>query len=198
MDTSTARPAIRRRAVLILAAVALATGCSDATDQRGAVTGTRVTASRENRVFTQRERLGNPLVSEVMIRKAHHHEHNTGTPATDVADFTDDLTGFVTDVAGREVGYAGAIAGALLPDMLITYPKRDNINPGTQVFWLSWVFGGYGGRRLADDVVDIGLGAIFGSLLGNTNAVSPGLTTDNVSSNDVTFSGTFPYLAPAH
>ena len=198
MDTHTARPAVRRRAVLILAAFALGTGCSDTADQRGAVTGTRLATSRENRVFTQRERLGNPLVSEVMIRKAHHHEHNTGTPATDVADFTDDLTGFVTGVAGRDVSYAGAIAGALLPDMLITYPKRDNVNPGTQVFWLSWVFGGYGGRRLTDDVVDIGLGAIFGSLLGNTDGVSPGLTTDNVSSNDVPFSGTFPYLAPAH
>jgi predicted permease len=60
------------------------------------------------------------------------------------------------------------------------------------------VFGGYGGRRLTDDVVDIGLGAIFGSLLGNTNNVSPGLTTDNVGSNDVAFGATFPYLAAAH
>jgi len=177
---------------------ALAAGCSDAADQRGLVTGTRAVATRENRVFTQRERLGNPLVSEVMIRKAHHHEHNTGLPSTDVGDFTDDLTGFVSGVAGRDAAYANAIAGALLPDVLVTYPKRDNLNPGTRVFWLSWVFGGYGGRRLTDDVVDIGLGAIFGSLLGNTNNVSPGLTTDNVSSNDVAFGSSFPYLAPRH
>jgi uncharacterized protein DUF4331 len=178
--------------------LALATGCSEAADQRGLLTGTRAVAARENHVFTQRERLGNPLVSEVMIRKAHHHEHNTGLPSTDVGDFTDDLTGFVTGVAGRDAAYASAIAGALLPDVLVTYPKRDNLNPGTQVFWLSWVFGGYGGRRLTDDVVDIGLGAIFGSLLGNTNNVSPGLTTDNVPSNDVAFGSSFPYLAPGH
>ena len=70
------------------------------------------------------------------------------------------------------------------------YPKRD----GTPVFWLSWVFGGYGGRSLNDDVVDIGLGAIFGSLLGNNNNVSPGLTTDNVSANDVPFLTTFEFM----
>ena len=186
------------RAVAVMAAAfALTAACSDA-DQRGSITATRSVASRENRVFTQRERLGNPLVSEVMIRKALHHEHNTGMPSTDVADFTDDLTGFVTGVAGRDPGYAGAIAGALLPDVLVTYPRRDNLNPATQVFWLSWVFGGYGGRGLTDDVVDIGLGAIFGSLLGNTNNVSAGLTTDNVGSNDVAFGGSFPYLAASH
>ena len=133
-----------------------------------------------------------------MIRKAHHQAHNTGMPSTDVGEFTDDLTGFVTGVAGRDPAYANAIAGALLPDMLVTYPKRDNVNPATQVFWLSWAFGGYGGRKLTDDVVDIGLGVIFGPLLGNTNNVSPGLTTDNVSNNDVAFGTTFPYLATAH
>jgi Domain of unknown function (DUF4331) len=143
------------------------------------------------RVFTQRDRLGNPLVSEVMIRKARHHQHNAGMPSTDVANFRDDLTGFMTGVAGRDAAYANVIAGALLPDMLITYPKRD----GKPVFWLSWVFGGFGGRSLPDDVVDIGLGALFGDLLGNTNNVTPGLTTDNVSANDKPFSGTFPYLA---
>ena len=186
------------RVVVIAAIFGVTAACADAGDQRGSLTGTRVIASRANRVFTQRERLGNPLVSEVMIQKAHHHEHNTGLPATDVADFTDDLTGFVTGVAGRDAGYANAIAGALLPDMLVTYPRRDNLNPGTQVFWLSWVFGGYGGRTLNDDVVDIGLAAIFGSLLGNTSNVTPGLTTDNVGSNDVPFGASFPYLAAAH
>ena len=176
---------------LSLALLALgSTSCEDGSD--ATIVGIDpITARIENRIFTQRERLGNPLVSEVMIRKAHHQEHNTGAPGTDVADFTDDLTGFITGVAGRDPAYAAAIAGALLPDMLVTYPKRD----GTPVFWLSWVFNGFGGRSLADDVVDIGLGALFGTLLGNTNNVTPGLTTDNVGANDVAFAGTFPYLA---
>ena len=188
-----------RSAVFGVAVVAVTVACNDTTaDRNGLITGTQPVASREGRVFTQRERLGNPLVSEVMIRKAHHQAHNTGMPSTDVGEFTNDLTGFVTGVAGRDPAYANAIAGALLPDMLVTYPKRDNVNPATQVFWLSWAFGGYGGRKLTDDVVDIGLGVIFGPLLGNTNNVSPGLTTDNVSNNDVAFGTTFPYLAAAH
>jgi hypothetical protein len=192
---SVARSAARIAAVAVVAVVS---ACSDTADRAGRITGARAVTSRDSRVFTQRERLGNPLVSEVMIRKAHHQAHNTGVPSTDIGEFTDDLTGFVTGVAGRDAAYASVIAGALLPDMLVTYPKRDNINPGSQVFWLSWVFGGYGGRSLADDVVDIGLGALFGTLLGNTNTVSPGLTTDNVGGNDVAFGATFPYLAASH
>jgi len=195
-------PFTSRRFVALAATIAalmMTAACSNsAADQRGMITATRPVASSSVRVFTQRERLGNPLVSEVMIRKAHHQAHNTGMPSTDVGEFTDDLTGFVTGVAGRDAAYASTIAGALLPDMLLTYPRRDNANPATPVFWLSWVFGGYGGRRLTDDVVDIGLGAIFGSLLGNTNNVSPGLTTDNVGANDVAFGAAFPYLAAAH
>ena len=66
------------------------------------------------------------------------------------------------------------------------------------MFWLSWLFGGFGGRSLSDDVVDIGLGAIFGNLLGNAANVTPGLTTDNVDANDAAFSSTFPYLAPGN
>ena len=173
---------------LVFAAVA----CRDGTEQ---ITGIDPALARaQGRVFVQRERLGNPLVSEVMIVKAHHHAHNTGMPATDVADFTTDLTTFITGTAGRSPAYASVIAGALLPDMLVTYPKRD----GTPVFWLSWVFNGFGGRSLSDDVVDIGLGALFGNLLGNNVGVTPGLTTDNVDANDKAFSGSFPYLAPGN
>lgn len=150
--------------------------------------------SAANHAYLQQDRLANPLVSEVMVVKRLHGEYNRGIPRTDVAEWTDDLTAFVTGVAGRDAAYAATIAGALLPDMLLTYPKRD----GTPVFWLSWVFGGYGGRTLPDDVVDTGLGAIFGTLLGNPNNVTPGLTTDNVDANDVPFRSTFPYLAAAH
>jgi hypothetical protein len=164
-----------------------------ACDERDPPTGLSANRrSTEVRTFTQRERLGNPLVSEVMVVKAKHHAYNLGQPSTDVAEFTGDLVGFITGVAGRDAGYANTIAGALLPDLLVTYPKRD----GTPVFWLSWVFGGFGGRGLADDVVDIGLGALFGTLLGNPTNVTPGLTTDNVDANDVTFLTAFPYLAP--
>jgi len=176
------------------AALLVALACDDNSTGPMAQSGMQSSASLLSRTFTQRERLGNPLVSEVMVRKALHHKYNTGQPSSDVGEWSQTVKDFVTGVAGRQDATAATIAAVLLPDMLITYPKRD----GTPVFWLSWAFGGYGGRKLTDDVVDIGLGVIFGPLLGNTNNVSPGLTTDNVSNNDVAFGTTFPYLATAH
>ena len=67
---------MQSRYVLLLAFAAF--GCSDESDQ---ITGIDAAEARASgRTFIQRERLGNPLVSEVMIVKAHHHEHNRGTP----------------------------------------------------------------------------------------------------------------------
>lgn len=183
------------RLFAVVAALGLLTACQD----DAAATGIRtadasLSRGADNRTHIQAERLGNPLVSEVMVVKRRHQLYNYAQPSTDPAQFTGDLVSFITGVAGRDAAYAGVIAGALLPDMLITYPKRD----GTPVFWLSWVFNGYGGRSLSDDVVDIGLGAIFGNLLGNNSNVTPGLTTDNVDANDKPFGSSFPYLATAH
>ena len=102
VDSPPSRTTTIRRTATLAAALfltALALGCSNNPDQ-GLITAARSTASRSDRVFTERERLGNPLVSEVMIRKARHHDHNTGMPSTDVAEFTGDLTGFVTASQG--------------------------------------------------------------------------------------------------
>ena len=183
------------RRLLLAAAIVLFAGCQD-TDMAGPprTAGAPRDASAPNATYIQAERLGNPLVAEVMVVKRRHQLYNYAQPVNDPAAFRTDLLDFITGVAGRDAAYASTIAGALLPDMLVTYPKRD----GTPVFWLSWVFGGYGGRRLSDDVVDIGLGAIFGTLLGNTNNVTPGLTTQYVPFNDVPFRTSFPWLAAAH
>ncbi|MBC7897935.1 MAG: DUF4331 family protein [Cytophagaceae bacterium] len=181
-------------ALLSAGAVALLAACDSDTQATGPAVQPQTTVNSSAKVYRQLDRLANPLVSEVTVVKARHHLYNIGQPQNDVATFTGDVSTFVTGTAGRDAAYASAIAGALLPDMLLIYPKRD----GQPVFWLSWVFGGYGGRTLSDDVVDIGLGAIFGTLLGNTNNVTPGLTTDNVPSNDKAFGTTFPYLAAAN
>ena len=176
-----------------LLAVVLMVGCTE--NEQGVTDSVRSTSTNANRTYTQRERLANPLVSEVTVLKARHGIYNMGTPSTDVSRFADDVESFITGVAGRDQALADIISGVLLPDMLLVYPKR---NPGS-VGWLSWAFGGYGGRALADDVVDVGLMAIFGGLLGvDLGHVTPGLSTDNVASNDVAFLSGFPYLATAH
>lgn len=183
---------VSRAALLPVCLAVLAVGCDEG-GENGLITSVESRASSPNAVFKQVDRLGNPLVSEVMVRKAHHALYNFGTPATDVAEWTDAIEEFVTGPAGRDAAVGSTIASLLLPDMLLVYPARD---PAT-VGWLSWAFGGYGGRPLSQDVVDLGLIAIFGPLL-DPNDVTPGLTTDNVDDNDVAFLSVFPYLAPAH
>lgn len=158
-----------------------------------------------NLVFDQIERLGNPLVSEVFVEKREHDFFNTTNPNTDVQFFRDDLTRFVTNVAGRDAAYANAVASALTPDMLMVFPNRApgvtaaNADASGLVGWLTYALApnntGYGGRKLDnDDAVDKGLSVIFGAALGNTNNVSPGLTTDNVPDNQ-TDPDAFPYVA---
>lgn len=175
------------------------------TDTVEVVVTDTVQVGNPNLVFDQIERLGNPLVSEVMLEKRLHSFHNTTNPGTDVANFRNDLIRFVTDVAGRDAGYAAAVAGALLPDMLLVFPNRAggmtaaNADDSGVVGWLTFALApnntGYGGRKLDnDDAVDKGLSVIFGAALGNESNVSPGLTTDNVP-DPRNEPGTFPYLA---
>jgi hypothetical protein len=181
-----------------LASLALAlfiAGCDD--DDDDGLTGVGST-----RVFRQIERLGNPLVSEVTFPKRDHGFHNSTAPSADSANgFHLIVQGFVdTFRPGATVPALGgaplgeAIAGVLIPDALIVQTDRDGSTAG----WLSWaVADGYGGRRLTDDVVDVGLMAIFGPLL-SPDAPIAGLSTDNVPLNDKEFLTTFPYLATPH
>jgi uncharacterized protein DUF4331 len=181
---------IRTRTLAVFGAIALvasATACND--DNENDITG-----PQSDRVYVQVERLGNPLVSEVLLAKRNHGFHNAGKPSTDVANHATELKAFIANVAGRDATVQNTLASVLLPDMLIVQTDKAASSAG----WLTWALAnGYGGRKLADDVVDAGLAAIFGNLI-SPNNVSVGLTTDNVSQNDKPFSTTFPYLAVAN
>lgn len=175
------------------AAVALLTLLAGACDSTGPDT---------DREFAQVQRLGNPLVSEVTLAKASHPIHGTTGPAEDGQRIAPEIVSFITgpgSVAGRSAEYAGVLGSVLLPDMLIVQTDRDPASAG----WLTWLpqlGNGYGGRKLSDDVVDLGLLALFGDPFG----IDPpgatgkeGLTTDNVGS-DSPFLATFPYVAAAN
>lgn len=190
----------------LLAGSALSIGCEDGDGPSGIRVDTVAVTVRDTirigntlTVFDQVEHLANPLVSEVMVEKREHAHYNNTIPSEMRANFRDDLVAFVTGVAGRDAAYAGAVADALLPDMLVARLDKARGANDANVGWLTYVLdpaNGYGGRKLTgDDVVDKGLGVIFGNALGNNNNVSPGLVTDNVSANDRTHSTTFPYLA---
>lgn len=168
-----------------LALAVLLGACSDDDSPTGPST---------TRVYSQIERLGNPLVSEVFFMKRDHGLHNTTTPSTDVANgFRTKIKAF-TDAFGRGNTIGNTLGAVLVPDMLMVFPNRAGNTAG----WLSWALAnGYGGRRLQDDVVDAGLTATFGNLLDPAATVLTGLTSDNVPMSTRTFSATFPYLEAA-
>lgn len=157
------------------------------------------TAPGEVRSHDQVQRLGNPLVSEVFLAKRSHPQHGAIGPVDDISMLADELKSFVTGTAGRNQALANTLAAVLLPDMLIVQTDKPTDSAG----WLTWLpqlGNGWGGRKLADDVVDLGLLALFGDPFGIDPAGAAGkqgLTTDNVGS-DSNFLATFPYVAAAH
>jgi hypothetical protein len=175
-----------RLAPALLGVALVAAGCDE--------DDTVMTTTAPVRTYNQVQRLGNPLVSEVFLAKRSHPVHGVLGPDRDVAVLTAELKAFVANVAGRNTTVQNTLAAVLLPDELIIQTDKA---PGT-AGWLSWALAnGWGGRKLTDDVVDAGLSAIFGSLL-DPNNTSPGLATDHVAANDVSFGTTFPYLAAPH
>lgn len=164
--------------------------------------GDAILGPSSNRTYTQIERLGNPLVSEVFFAKRDHGLHNTKGPDADGATMTaggTDVPGHIRSFVsqfGRSEKIITTLGSVLSPDMLVVFPNRSTANPAT-VGWLTWALApgvGYGGRKLNDDVVDAGLSAVFGNLLDNTQPVLPDLTSDNVGPGVRTFSATFPYI----
>lgn len=172
--------------LLLLATVGLlAAGCSDDNDNGGTGPGTRM--------YNQVQRLGNPLVSEVLLQKRDHAVHGSIGPDQDATLVAPLVVDFMTTVAGRDPAYIQAIAPALIPDVLVVDTSKDPSTAG----WLSTTLsGGYGGRTLRDDVVDLALTTVFGSALGDAAHATPELTTDNVAFDSPNVTTAFPYLAP--
>ncbi len=184
---------IRRWAVLPLAlgVVALA-GCSDDENDNGG------NGPGQVRAYNQVQRLGNPLLSEVLLAKRSHPTHATIGPASDASLIAAEVLSFITgpgSVANRDPNYAAVLGSVLIPDMLIVQTDMDPSNAG----WLTWLnlapfTNGYGGRLLGDDVVDLALLAVFGDPFGaDPGNTTPSLTTDNVA-NDSQFLTVFPYV----
>jgi hypothetical protein len=195
MHRNTIVPTVRRWGMgLALAAASLASaGCSD-DDGDGGI------GPIQPRSFNQIQRLGNPLISEVLLAKRSHPTHGSTGPQDDLALIGAEALGFITgpgSVAGRSAEYANTLGGALLPDMLIVQTDKDPGSAG----WLTWLplapfANGYGGRKLSDDVVDLALLAVFGDPFGadpDGAAGKEALTTDNVAVDSPTLPD-FPYV----
>ena len=182
-----------RRAAMALAVAAAGLGaaaCSDDNDD-GSGPGTP-------RQFNQIQRLGNPLVSEVLLAKRSHATHGTTDPTDDASLIAPEIVSFITgpgSVAGRSADYANVLGSVLLPDAMVVYTDRDPATAG----WLTWLpqlGSGYGGRKPSDDVTDLALLAVFGDPFGidpDGAAGKEGLTTDNVGFDSPVLPS-FPYL----
>ena len=171
-----------------LAALALSAACGS----DNSITGS---SSNTTRTYNQVQRLGNPLVSEVFLAKKDHGFHGSIGPDGDVAAFGGTVKGFVAAFRPQATALQNTLASVLLPDMLIVQTDKATSTAG----WLSWALSnGWGGRKLGDDVVDVGLTGIFSDLLDPTQFVCKPFTlplcTDNVASHS-TFQAAFPYLA---
>ncbi|MEO7986630.1 MAG: DUF4331 family protein [Gemmatimonadales bacterium] len=180
-----------RRLVLLSAVAAVGLASAACSDDNNDNTGPTVP-----RMYNQVQRLGNPLVSEVLLSKRSHPTHGSIGPDQDASLVAPEVVDFLTTVAGRDPAYIQAIAPALIPDVLIVDTSKDPSS--SAVGWLTWLpqlGGGYGGRKLEDDVTDLALTAVFGSALGDAAHATPGLTTDNVAFDSPGVTATFPYLA---
>lgn len=189
-----------RGGAAILAIGLIAAGCSE-TDKSGSTIsgpdgGPTISESHlaPGTTFVQVEELGNPLVQEVTIVKARHDLYDRTMPYN-TAEFRPETEAFIKSF-GRPQSLATLLGSVLYPDILIVDSSK---NPST-AGWLSWALAnGWGGRKLDDDVVDIGLTAIFSHLLAaEGHKCAPfqlPLCTDNVGANDKPNLATFPYVA---
>lgn len=178
-------------AVALVATGLMGTACSDDDDDNGGG------GPSQPRQFNQIQRLGNPLVSEVLLAKRSHATHGTTDPTDDLSLIAPEILGFLTgpgSVAGRSASYADVLGSVLLPDVLVVYTDR-----ATPIGWLTWLpqlGSGYGGRLLEDDVTDLALLAVFGDPFGLDPAGAAGkegLTTDNVGTDSPVLDQ-FPYV----
>lgn len=143
--------------------------------------------------FAQEDQMGRPAINTVFVSMADKNTFNVTVPSSQNAafqtKFQDKLEAL--NPAHTDPMYTNALGfnaeqftGALATDVLtVSLVGTTTFFDGTNVLT---------GRALGDDVISTELLLIFGGPMGADN---PGLTNDNVSANDKTFSASFPYLA---
>jgi hypothetical protein len=157
--------------------------------------------------YMQVDRVGNPLTVEALIPLPMKDKWNRSQPADDRqwAQFIGDpffASGILKGVYGINVPPAprNDLLGVFVPDItridLTIAPtpmaSQSRLGPlgGDNAGWP------FGGRRIGDDVVDIGFRALAGVLVpGFSNAPPLG---DGVNGNDIPYLNRFPFHAPPH
>ncbi|MBV8817188.1 MAG: DUF4331 domain-containing protein [Acidobacteriaceae bacterium] len=157
--------------------------------------------------LVQVDRVGNPLTVELLIPLPMKDYWNRSEPANDqqFASLVSDpffVSGVLKGVFKLNTAPAprNDLLGVFVPDITridltiapTPFGSQNRLGPlgGDNAGWP------FGGRRIGDDVVDIGLRAAAGVLVaGYTNQPPLG---DGVNSNDVPYLDHFPFHAPPH
>jgi Domain of unknown function (DUF4331) len=142
----------------------------------------------KNDIFAQADHKARPAINTVFIGAADKDKFNTTAPSAMNSIFAPQILaklnafGYVKNALGQD---GATFTGLLATDVLnaSTTAPATTFYDGTNLLT---------GRALADDVIDVELLLIFG---GADFKANPGLTSDNVSANDKTFTSSFPYLA---
>jgi hypothetical protein len=147
--------------------------------------------------YQQIELLSRPAVKEVFEAFQSHDTTNRAEPYNDPT-----LQGMILSFSElfRDKTTSQTLQAVLYPNVM----KVDLSQNTTTASYLGYETGGatgskFGGRALADDVVDISLGALFGNTLSALGLIpddhkeAPCLTTDNVA-YDKSNTSTFPYV----
>ncbi len=139
--------------------------------------------------FELRDQMARPAINTVFVSSNEKDVFNTTVPSEMGPAFTQKFVdrllalnpGYTTNALGLD---AKTFCGVLATDILsVSTSGVTTFFDGTNVLT---------GRALADDVIDVELLLLFG---GPDGTMNPGLTSDNVDSNDKAFTSSFPYLA---
>jgi hypothetical protein len=159
--------------------------------------------------WVQVDRVGNPLTVEALIPLPLKDRWNRSQPADDAqfAAFIGDpvlASAVFHGVFGLKVPPAQRkdLLGVYVPDITridLTTPatpmaSQNRLGPlaGDNAGWP------FGGRRIGDDVVDIGFRAVAGVLVPGFGDTPNNQLGDGVNSNDVPYLDRFPFHAPPH
>ena len=159
--------------------------------------------------WVQVDRVGNPLTVEALIPLPLKDRWNRSQPSDDpqFAAFIGDpvlASAVFHGVFGLKVPPAprNDLLGVYVPDITridLTIPptpaaQQSRLGPlgGDNAGWP------FGGRRIGDDVVDIGFRAVAGVLVPGFGGAPNNNLGDGVNSNDVPYLDRFPFHAPPH
>ncbi len=197
---------MKKTIFLALAFGIVAAGCSGSganlVPSSGKIGLWTTTNVKTGAVYVQQDRLANPVVNEVFATFANnrHKVNNLGAPTQDPTQLASDIQSFMTDAAGRSQATTDVIKAIFNQDIMIADLSQAGgaAYLGVQTNGATGAKGG--GRELTDDVVDISLGAVFGTTVSDLGLAPadgkdiPTLTSDNVGAGGKRFTPTFPYI----